>query len=280
MVYTGGAHKWPHKHLEWSARLGYDPKRQQQIQVMVMPKSAMERVVRVMPSIKEVDWEMTSLNLTKYSNEKRKWLANKTAIEKSFERKRSIRQLKSEFDKWKSHNPYRLSAEEAKILDLGSWGIYSSSFELGMYSDFYNITQARIQEVLSKFKDKGLILPRYFFILERLNSISISAKGPPDHICSIARAFLIHAPSAQVMISDKGSSCFIVSRIPEDKVYQILTSLPSIAKENSVTLETYPISSYAGYRNDLYQRLLRDDGTWDDDVSGLLNQARLQPKDY
>lgn len=279
MVYVGGAHKWPHKHLEWSARLGYDPKWQHQIQIMVMPHSAIEPVMRVMPSFKEVDWEMTSLNLGKYDSEKRKWLVNTTAIEKSFERKRTIQQLKNEFDKWKSNRSYRISHEEARILDLGSWGIYLSSLELGRYSKFYNISRERIQEVLSKLKNKGLIFPRYFFILERLNSIYVSANGPPDHICSVARAFLKHAPSAQVMISNNGSSCLIVSRIPEDNVYQLLTNLPFKAKENSVTLETHPISSYAGYRSDLYQRLLRNDGTWDDDVSGLLSQTRLKPKE-
>lgn len=36
--------------------------------------------------------------------------------------------------------------------------------------------------------------------------------------------------------------------------------------------------AFRSYTGDFYQRLLKPDGTWDDDVSGLLSQVRSAPK--
>jgi hypothetical protein len=91
----------------------------------------------------------------------------------------------------------------------------------------------------------------------------------------MARAFLKHTPSTQVAITEGGSSCVLVSRIPEDEYFRFLTRLNNTANEIGVSLKALPISAYVGYRNNLYSRLIKEDGSWDDDVSGLLSQVRL-----
>ncbi len=39
-------------------------------------------------------------------------------------------------------------------------------------------------------------------------------------------------------------------------------------------IKIYRVNAYAAYTHNLYQRLLRPDGTWDDDISGFLSQIR------
>jgi hypothetical protein len=71
----------------------------------------------------------------------------------------------------------------------------------------------------------------------------------------------------------------IVSRIPKDDHHKFTTDFIDAAKKFDILVEAHPISAYAGYRNNLYSRLLKEDGTWDDDISGLLDQVRLRSKD-
>jgi hypothetical protein len=95
----------------------------------------------------------------------------------------------------------------------------------------------------------------------------------------MARAFLLHTPSAQVRLTDRGNSCVIVTRIPEEEYHNIVSDLAKSAEETEISLEAVPIFAYAGYRNNLYSGILKGDGSWDDDVSGLLDQVRLRSKD-
>ncbi|MHA2080087.1 MAG: hypothetical protein ACW99H_02970 [Candidatus Thorarchaeota archaeon] len=247
IVYLGSAHRWPHKHLEWSARLGYESEKQPHLQVMIMPSSAVERVSRIMPSTRLV--------------------------------KRSIKQLGNEFGSWKGNQPIRLSYIQARILDLISWGIYISGLETKRYKDYYGIDNQTIEEVLTNLLEKNVFVLQYLFIFENLKSINLVAEGPADHICSLSRAFLRHSPSTQVRIAENGKFSIITSRVPEGDVHTLLSSLTNLAPENDVTLRALPISAYAGYRNNLYQRLWKDVGVWDDDISGLITQARLRSKE-
>ena len=277
-IYIGGAHKWPHSHLEWSARLGYSSEKPQYIQVMVMPPSSFERVSRILPTIRSIDWEMSSMNLSLYNRADRKWKINKSLITKSLERKRSINQLANEFGRWNGKNLYHITKKRARILDLISWGMYLSSLETGRYSRYYGLSNSSIKQELDAMHDHGVFILQYFFIPANLRSLCILANGPSEKICSMSRAFLKHAPSAHVRLTNAGTSCVIVSRVPDDEFYEFVSTLTETASENGVSLQAYPISAYAGYRNNVYSRLMNNDGSWNDDVSGLLSQVRLRSK--
>ncbi|MBY8997386.1 MAG: hypothetical protein KGD60_06625 [Candidatus Thorarchaeota archaeon] len=277
-IYFGAAHKWPHKHLEISARLGFQSNKPPQVQIMVLPSSSIERVTRILPTVHIIDWEMGSLNLSLYNSSRRRWSINSSTIFKSLERSRSLRQLTREFGGWRNRTPIVMDQERAKILDLISWGLYLASLEKEQYSDYFHIDNRTIEDTLKQLKNEGVFSLQYSLVLHKLTSICILAEGPSSPIYSLARSFLKHAPSADVRINEDGTTCLIIARVPEDKAYDLLTRLPLKASESGITLRALPISAYIGYRNNLYQRLLKNDGTWDDDISGLLSQIRLQSK--
>ncbi|MFW9807155.1 MAG: hypothetical protein ACFFFK_10545 [Candidatus Thorarchaeota archaeon] len=154
-----------------------------------------------------------------------------------------------------------------------------SSLETKRYETHFGLDDLVIKKELESMLNQGMFLLHYFYIPEGLNSVCIVANGPPKNICSLARAFLLHAPSTQARIMDGGKSCVIISRIPANDFFEFTSKILERSHETDVSLQAHPISAYAGYRNNLYSRLLKEDGTWDDDVSGLLNQIRLRPKD-
>jgi hypothetical protein len=278
VIYVGSAHRWPHKHLEWSARLGYETENPQYIQIMVMPKSALERISRIIPTVRLVIWDMASVNVSLYSDRDRKWKLKTSTITKSLERKRSVKQLTNEFDKWKGKTPYLLSQQQARVLDLISWGMTVGDLETERYSKYYGIDNSTIKQELDNMHEHGVFALQYFLIPEKLRSLCIIARGQSENICSMSRAFLKHTPSTQVRITEGGSSSVIVSRVPEDEYFNLISKLNEAANETGISLKIAPISAYTGYRNNLYSRLLKDDGSWDDDVSGLLSQVRLPSK--
>ena len=49
--------------------------------------------------------------------------------------------------------------------------------------------------------------------------------------------------------------------------------------ENGVNIRCMRPTTFRRYTSNLYQRLLKDDGTWDDDVSAFLSQARSKRKE-
>lgn len=279
VTYIGAAYRWPHKHLELSARLGFQEHGQPHLQVMTLPTSAIPRVTRMIKSARVIDWEQNIFNLSLYDADRRKWTLNSSVIEKSLERQRTLKQLRNEFGYVKGDRSVEITKEQTRLLDLISWGIYLRPFESGLYSIYYGLDSKYIQNGLTEMKNLGIFDLQYFLVMQKTVSICVIAEGPLNRICSLSRAFLKHSPSAHIRISNNGASCSIVARVPEDKSYRLLTNLPNIASENDISMKCLPISAYTGYRNDLLQRLLNDDGIWDDDVSGLLSQIRLQPKD-
>ena len=154
--------------------------------------------------------------------------------------------------------------------------MYLSGLEFGQYSSYFGIETHEIKQELEYMKSQGLFRLQYLLILEKLRSLCIIAKGNPNHVCSLSRAFLKHTPTSRVMIGNGGTISYIITRVPEDIAHPLLTTLPSIAADNGISIKASPISAYAGFRNNLYQRLLLDDGSWDEDVSGLLDQMRLR----
>jgi hypothetical protein len=278
VVYLGSAHRWPHNHLEWSARLGYAMEKPHYIQILVMPPSAYERTCRVVPNLRQVDWEYSTFNLKLYNDKAHKWKLRKSLIVNSLYGKRSLRQLENEFRYNKGKRIYHPSQQEARILDLISWGMYLGNLENDLYAKYYNTTNSAIEQDLETMLANGVFSLQYLFITEKLRSLCLLVDGPPRNVYSISRAFLKHAPSTQVRITNGGHSSVIVSRIPDGDFFGFVSAMTEAADENDISVRASQISAYAGYRNNLYSRLLKPDGSWDDDVSGLLSQVRLPPR--
>ncbi|MHA2076116.1 MAG: hypothetical protein ACXABM_06465 [Candidatus Thorarchaeota archaeon] len=277
-IYIGAAHRWPHKHLEWSARLGFGLENPQYVQILALPPSALERITRILETVRIIDWETSTMNLSLYDSENNAWNFKQNLILKSLKRKRSLIQIGNEFGRWRGKHPFRLTRQQSKVLDLISRDIYLSTLERGRYTQYYGLSVSQIKEELEYMHEKGVFRLQYFLIPRKLRSLCIIANGPSEHICSMARSFLKYTPSTQARITNGGKTGIIISRIPADEHYDFVNKLSTYSMDSELSLRILPISAYAGYRNNLYSRLLKDDGSWDDDVSGLLSQVRIRSK--
>jgi len=274
LVYVGGAHRWPHKHLSWSARLGYPAEKPPYIQVMVMPPSATERILRMRTNISEIIWSASKVNYNLFNESTQSWNISTSRIMKSIESQRSLKQLEREFSLKGDAETHMPDREESKVLGFITWAIYLNSLELGEYDKCLGMNRSKLGEILTKLSSKGIIQIHYYLPMTGLASICLVCKGDSNRIHSLSRAFMKHTPSTTAMISDSGNSSFILARMPEDSVYDISTQLPKRSREFEMDIKVYRVNAYAAYTHNLYERLLRPDQTWDDDISGLLSQIR------
>ncbi len=274
LIYIGGAHRWPHRHLAWTARLGNPTEKPPYIQVMVMPPSAVERIRRLRTNISEVSWSASNMNYNLFIDSKQKWKVNTTRILKSVEGQRSLKQLDREFQVKPLEKIFTPSMDEAKVLGLITWGLYMHSLELGEYDEFLEMNTERLREILAKLTSCNIIRLQYYLPIGDLASICFVCNGPSQKIQSLTRSLLKHAPSTTARITGEGEQSYIISRLPEDSVYDISTQLPKRAKEHEMDIKIYRVNAFAAYTHNLYKRLLKPDGTWDDDISGFLSQIR------
>ncbi|MHA1862142.1 MAG: hypothetical protein ACTSWA_00130 [Candidatus Thorarchaeota archaeon] len=271
VIYVGGAHKWPHKHLSWSARLGQADAHVKQFQVMVMPPEAYSIVVGTGSNIKGILWSARKTNLNLYDVKKRKWTMSIPRLHRSMSSSKTISQLRKEFTRFKPVSS-RLSKRESEVLDLTSYGMYLHHLESGKYAEYLGLEKKQMKGIMDLLLKKNLIYPQYIPSIQGVSSIMIEAKGAPNKICSITRSFLKNTPSTNAFITDDEKTCYLITRLPEENAYDIVTQTPSIAEAIDVKLTCLPIRAYSGFRNNLYSRLWRDEGVWDPDLSGLLDQ--------
>ena len=274
LVYIGSAHRWPHKHLAWTARLGNPGDNPPYIQVMTMPPTAVERIRRIKPAITEIVWSSSNINFNLYSEKKQNWRSNTSRILGSLSGSRTFKQLKKEFDVKIDEGTYNPNQEEARVLGFLTFGLSLDSLELGEYESSMGMSRERFGFILSKLQEKGIVQLQYALPLTGLASICITCDGPLHKVLSLSRAFLKHTPSSTVRIANDGERSIIISRMSENSAYEILTKLPSIAVREDVVVKILRIDAYAAYNHNLYERLLLPDESWDDDISGFLSQIR------
>jgi hypothetical protein len=75
---------------------------------------------------------------------------------------------------------------------------------------------------------------------------------------------------------DKG---IVLSRLPEEDVHKLVSELNQQGIQQDVVIRCMRPRAFRSFTFDFYHRLLRPDGTWDDDVSGFLSQARSRRKE-
>ena len=274
VVYIGGAHRWPHRHLQWTARLGNPGQKPPYIQVMVFPASSIDRIMRIKQNFAIINWTASRFNFGLYNQKNETWKDSISYLIKSLSGRKSIRQLDKEFDIKTDGKIKEMPEEDTKVLDFISWGIYPQTIELGNYDSILNIKQDSLKEKLTLLRDNGIIQIQYFTTIDGLASICLEVRGELPQLCSFARAALLHLPSATVMLSKDDRLCVVMARVPEEKAYDIIVTLPAQAREMNLVMKGHTASAYAGYIHTLYQRLLRPDRTWNDDISGLLSQIR------
>jgi hypothetical protein len=88
------------------------------------------------------------------------------------------------------------------------------------------------------------------------------------------RALLKYSPTTLAHIGKGGLVAFAFLRLPYETFRFFMNSFEKKAAEAGLQARCVIPKDVRTYTKTFYQRLLLDDGTWDDDVSYFLEQAR------
>ena len=96
---------------------------------------------------------------------------------------------------------------------------------------------------------------------------------------SLVIAFLKNTPTTLAMLNETQNQAILLSRLPESTAYDLASSLTERGFDLGLNIRCMRPTIFQSYTHNLYQRLIRDDGTWDDDVTAFLSQARSKRKE-
>ena len=280
IIYLGAAYRWPHRHMNFITKLGDTSKNPPHIHVMTMPKNAVERVKRFLPSITEVAWSTRKVNYELYDSNLEKWVVPVDRIIKSVNGRSSMRKLANQFTRKSEVDTYRMSLEEAKVAGLVSRGIYLIDFEKEGRFNYWGLDRKKIHSILSNLFNLGVIDISYGVdISAKLVSIATIAQGKPEQITALTDSLLRYTPTSLAWINDESDMGIVLSTLTEDAAYELVTRLPDEGIQRGLTIRCMRPTSFRSFTSDLYHRLLKPDGTWDDDVSAFLSQARSKRRE-
>jgi hypothetical protein len=282
LVYYGFAHRWPHKHLSYSLRLGPEDSKSPYIHGIVVSPSAEGQIKRVLPNILDIEWSSFSLNLELYNQRKERWHVRRGFENNITEKDITLKQLKSRFGLGERLSTYRLSNTETRILDLASTMLYLSDMESKAGQEYWNIDAGICKRILTNLRNKHIINVSYWFNwLENtptLSRIFLYLQGCEKKVCAFTQEALTDFPTSLARVANGGNDALIASRIPSDDQPRLISMMKQIAEEQGVNIRVFFPSASRNFSAGLFQRLARPDGTWDDDVSGFLSQVRSAPK--
>ncbi|MHA2207557.1 MAG: hypothetical protein ACXABV_00160 [Candidatus Thorarchaeota archaeon] len=277
LAYFGSAHRWPHKHMAWITRLGESGESPPYLQIMQMPPHSAERVRRALPSVMDVAWSARVVNHSLFDINKG-WKTSTAKIVEAITRKSTMRKLRSRYGKWKGTQIHQIDHHEAKVLDAAARTIYLADLEDKKLMDYWGLTRAKVKSVLTRFTEKGIVNLAYQPDEPSLVSLLTVVQEPPESVYALANAFLEHTPMSLAMIDEEGKMLIVFSRIPNEDVYHLMSELPVRGQEEGLTIRCLQPRALWNYTRTLYQRLLSEDGIWNDDVTGFLSQARSMRK--
>ncbi len=279
LVYIGAAHRWPHLHLASSLRLGPINTSAPYLQTMIMPSSATEQVKRFLESVIDIQLDIQMLNYTLYNQKKRIWITRTKNIIESLSKSIKLKKFEQEFGNWKGHQPYQLTMEEARIIDMTSLRFYLTDLESEAGQQYWKTNPKDAKSILLRLRKQGVLDISYWFqFLQVLPPITIIIHGKQSQVCSLTSALVKQCPTARAMIAEGGQSSVITCRVPEDSLNFFIDTLPQIAYDNGISVRCIKPTAFRNYTTDLYQRLLERDGKWNNDISGFLSQIRSIPK--
>ena len=279
LVYLGAAYRWPHRHLEFITRLGWAGESTPHLQVMVMPLAAAQQVKRALPNVIDVKLTVRTSNITLFDKERKEWDISTDDILTSIDGRYSIKKLARRFPDENKVGDQLITKEEARILDLVSEGIRIAGLDRKEYLAPWGFDSDRVQKLLTKLSDKRIVKVFYEASDQNLVTLATIINGPPDRVTSVCSAFLDTTPTTLMMIDEKGEQAVLLTRLPETAAYTLASNLTGMGLEHGLTIRCFRPTTFQSFTHSLYQRLLHDDGTWDDDVSAFLSQARSKRKE-
>ncbi|TFG32552.1 hypothetical protein EU527_09890 [Candidatus Thorarchaeota archaeon] len=279
LVYLGAAYRWPHRHMKFITKLGVGIDNPPYLQVMVMPPSAAIQVKRALPSIMNVIWTMRSLNIDLFNSQDKRWEVSIQQIITSLDGTYSLKRMMNRYGNGKRVQRLRISPEEAKVIDFATEGIRLAVLERKEYLEPWKLDIKRVQRILSSLSKRGVIRLTYEATNEKLISLATIANGPSKKVTSLCSSFLDNTPSTLVMLGENSEQAIMLSRVPETSAHELVSRLPKLGLDEGLVIRCLRPVTFQSYTHNLYQRLLRDDGTWDDDVTAFLSQARSRRKE-
>ncbi|TFF92649.1 hypothetical protein EU546_07335 [Candidatus Thorarchaeota archaeon] len=277
-LYLGSAYRWPHKHTVWSSRFKRnEEERPLFLQVMLMRPEIAAGLNDRIPNIVPIDWMLSRRNLDVFDENSGSWRFSLPKAYKSLSKTRSREAFRREFRIRASEKVVKINALEARVLSQAYFQMYLELLERGIYARHLGISNMKIKEILENLMKKRVHTMQYnpsLFSIGKLFSVGIELEGPDTSINSFVRTFLNQAPSVSAFVSDSHDYALLMSRVPRRVVPDLFGRLPQLARQAGMKMRVWPVEAYSAYTHDIFSRLLRENGKWDDDVSGFTSQSR------
>lgn len=276
MVYVGQKYRWPHQHIEYTQVLNDTMKqsRPTMIHSIAVPPDAEEVLLEERTRWLPVSWYVRRTNPRLFSAQDAEARINYEQLLASlesqynlqaFERRYGIRGVVSSYND--------LNRDDIRVMDLLSTYLYLFDIEFPSFVKslgFGNVEQ--ITSSVEKLTTNNVLSLTYDLSPRRYETLAILARGNEGSILSLFRALLQKTPRCTCLSLDSGRQylAFVRSSRYMGEVFREL--LPAWAEENGVKLTCSFSSTTGNYRSNLFQRLRKEDGTWDSDITGLLAQ--------
>ncbi len=279
LVYLGAAYRWPHRHMRFITRLGKVGENPAHLQVMTMPPSGVERVMRALPQCIKVSISARAVNLNLYDESSGEWKIPIEKILSSISQRGSVKKFSKRYASFAKSETYQISPDETKVLGLVSSGVYLEAFETPGYFKYWGMKRKQVISIISRLQEKKVIQTTYEANDANLISLASIVQGNNENVISLAESFLTNTPSSIIMLNEECDKGFILSRLPENGLHELASELNRQGVYQDVVIRCMRPRAYRSFNFSLYSRLLGNDGTWDDDVSAFLSQARSKRRE-
>ena len=282
IVHLGEAYRWAHRHLAYSYSLSFDIESRFPLYLhsIIVPPIAAKRIESVLPQVHTIGWSGASTNYKLFIENEGGWTIDNEKVLDSPNKRVGLGVLKKKYGGKKLKTPYQLTRKEVKIIDMVNSGVfYLTHLETERGQQYWNTTKTEGKRILTGLRDKGVIDISYRFrVSGDLIPVTVIVEGQPKSVYSITKALLESCPTTRTLISENGSLSINTCRIPLEQKEEVFVELPRIAKENGITVRPLTVTAFRNYEGSLFQRIIRDDGTYDDDVSNFLSQIKSVPR--
>jgi DNA-binding MarR family transcriptional regulator len=279
LVYLGAAYRWPHRHMKFITRLGSISDTGQHLQVMTMPISAANQIGRLLPGAIRIGLSARISNLDMFDNSSKSWVVPAYPILDALGKSISERKLKQLMGKQRVEKVQSVTLQEAKVLDRLATGISLEDVEIQDIRNYLQIKPRILKSNIRNLVQRNLVNVAYEIFDGRLISLATIIQGKEDLLRSVLIAFLNNTPTTLAMLNDSKDQAILISRIPETTAYELASSLPEQGFNLGLNIRCMRPTIFKTYTHNLYQRLLNEDGTWDDDIGAFLSQARSKRKE-
>ena len=272
----GNAYRWPHPHLSWSAELESPSIYPLHLQVLLMPPTSLEQAKRFIPSLMEVEWSARAYNPSLIRGSRTRNESSCTQILDSIQQEQSSGALMCKYGRWKGGSPYPLSQAEAKILDTSISRLDLAFLETETGRNHWGVNEGHAISFLEEMRSIGAVQLSYEFNESKLpRPLFIHAKGDRGKIRSLIRVVLARSPSAVAYVGENWRNATLISSLNKSSRDRLFQKTPDVGREHDLEIRCHIPSSFRNYTSDAFQRLLQPDGSWIDDISGLITQSRL-----